>query len=647
MAYDAGFNPIVFAFFRFAFASICFFVISLFSKKDRFFIPKKKDWPLVIAYAIISGLIAQLSYALIVNFITASQATSFSALGPIASMIIALCLKEEKLTILRFLAVIVSVGGGCLLVGLDTVISDLVKANSINVNELIGFGIALINVIGNAFGRVVQRNTARRLSIVTCNLYLSVISTIVMIFVVIPFWHDFHPLELPWIAWFALAFAVLAGSVGCFMLMSYTSLFVSPVFLSIYLLLIPFFTVIISAIFLGEVVSWRIFVGLALCAIGIILIAVQQVIEEKKKSKQKQVELQKLKVDGDESEHKTSEIEQSAALLGILTESEMEGRQRYSSGSKQVEMVEISENGAQENLNETGKKEEGSSNIIHVDWMEEERGTVQAVMVVGKKGRGKGSEEKGKGEGEGAEVEEEEEGEEVKVVEGEMASASQLPHTAEVLNEEDLENEDASEGDTSELNLLLPRERKTRSTISLGGKTKRTSSIPFISSTISTSSSSSSRKSLTRLGSKQANLSSSSLRSKHKAMIKVTTMPLHTSKSTTAGMWHWDNNQPVSSTPSLHAPQDGSKGTFHPSMSASQLDKSEKKQYSSFFSSFASNFASSSTTSSNPQSSSQMKQNSSFLKRIMVSRHNASPLSKANKSSKDEKESIKGNQSEH
>lgn len=64
-------------------------------------------------------------------------------------MIIAIIMREEKFTILRFFSVFFSVVGGLIMVGIDKMIMSWagIGEDKFDTNELFGYGLALVNII--------------------------------------------------------------------------------------------------------------------------------------------------------------------------------------------------------------------------------------------------------------------------------------------------------------------------------------------------------------------------------------------------------------------------------------------------------------------------------------------------------------------
>ena len=283
----------------------------------------------------------------------------FNALGPVFSLVLAICMREERCTILNVIAIIIAVGAGVLIINLDLVIRDIASEESFNPRDLFGYMFSLLNILSNAFGRPAQRvsflfiicfisyytflqsfrfhillhrinsfiffnsffpficsfllflspfqDTSKETPIIAANFYMNFFSTIVTAFVAIPFWRQFHPSALHAISWISLSYSIVFGSALCFVLMSVTALYISPTVLSIYALLIPAFTILISAVVLKERVGWRTLAGLALSALALGVIVLQRQIDAHRKKTRKQEESENDNENKEEEEEKEKE----------------------------------------------------------------------------------------------------------------------------------------------------------------------------------------------------------------------------------------------------------------------------------------------------------------------------------------------------
>ena len=81
----------------------------------------------------------------------------FNALNPIFSLSLALCMREERFTLVKLVAIIIAVAGGSLLINLDIIIKEAVSDDDFDPSEIYGYLFAFLNCLSNAIGRPIQR----------------------------------------------------------------------------------------------------------------------------------------------------------------------------------------------------------------------------------------------------------------------------------------------------------------------------------------------------------------------------------------------------------------------------------------------------------------------------------------------------------
>ena len=157
-------------------AAIVFWIISLFMPKERV---APRDLITILAGGLLGFVISQTLTAEALNYTSPVYFSLIATLTPVATMLIAALFIGERITTMKFIGVMLGIGGALLMV----LMSQSLGSGS---NDLLGITLALLSVLTWAIYLIITRHVAERYSPVTQMKYVFLISAIVTVPLALP-----------------------------------------------------------------------------------------------------------------------------------------------------------------------------------------------------------------------------------------------------------------------------------------------------------------------------------------------------------------------------------------------------------------------------------------------------------------------------
>lgn len=157
-----------------------------------------------------------------------------------------------------------------LLIGFTGVIFVNITKGSFNFNFGLGEILLLIAMMSSAFGNILARNGTAKINVANLTAFQMLLGSFGLLFIGI-FTAGIFPFTFTTITFVIMIYLSLISAVG-FILWNYLMKFNKVGDVSIFLFLIPVFGVILSSLFLNEIIHFFVIVGLVLVATGILVV---------------------------------------------------------------------------------------------------------------------------------------------------------------------------------------------------------------------------------------------------------------------------------------------------------------------------------------------------------------------------------------
>ncbi|KAJ4456568.1 hypothetical protein PAPYR_8133 [Paratrimastix pyriformis] len=213
------FDSVIFSFFRLLGATLILAVAAffLYHFKRRPYMPGKDDWKAMALYAFTGGFFNQLSNQYALRFLSASEVSMFSPLGPVSAMVFGLLLHQERYSHIRLAAVALALLGAAVMLKVDQAILALFGGDDdtpLSWERALGYVFAISNALNKGLLRNAQKAVMDRLSMTTANVWMNFLGFCGMALLSPFFWSNFDPVVIAPGAWVALAYSIgLAGPV--------------------------------------------------------------------------------------------------------------------------------------------------------------------------------------------------------------------------------------------------------------------------------------------------------------------------------------------------------------------------------------------------------------------------------------------------
>lgn len=150
-------TPMGFTLVRMLFGTLLFWTVGLFSKKEKV---QPKDLLMIILGGFFGFVVAQFTLALALTYTTPVNFSLIVAMGPVVVMFLSALFLKEKITQNKVSGILLSITGAVLLI-------YHAGGNSSGTNDLLGIGIALINIISYAVYLILTRDVSQKYTSVT------------------------------------------------------------------------------------------------------------------------------------------------------------------------------------------------------------------------------------------------------------------------------------------------------------------------------------------------------------------------------------------------------------------------------------------------------------------------------------------------
>jgi drug/metabolite transporter (DMT)-like permease len=254
-------------------------------------IPAGKHLILLIA----CGMIITANIATYIVSLGLTSPTIVSIISPISTVftcIIAVFLKREGKSILKFAGVILAVLGSMSMLVVAAFLDksgqsqEEIENSRLNTKSLLACGLMLVNALGSATVLNIQKGLLDQgVPPFTMTGYTLSVASLLSATVSSFFLPQFHPTQVPSIGWIGLLYSgIIVGSVS-FVISGYASRIASATVVSVYGTSMPVVSALFLYVFLGETVTWMVGIGGIIIAAGVTMVG----IAKRRESQQQQL----------------------------------------------------------------------------------------------------------------------------------------------------------------------------------------------------------------------------------------------------------------------------------------------------------------------------------------------------------------------
>ncbi len=253
------FDPLVFAFFRFALASITLFAI-IAVRKYRFPF-SKSEWPLLILLAVLAIPLNQVMFLYGLQFTLPTHAALLYATTPIWVYLLSSWRREESMTRFKTMGILVALAG--------VLAFFAEKGLAMKTDYLLGDSLILIAVWSWATYTVLGRPLVKQKGAVVVTSYVLIIGT----FMYFPFGLylalGFDYSGVTWIGWSGIAYTAILTSVVAYIIWYWSMKHMEPSRTAIFMNLQPIVTALLAYAIMGERLSTGSVVSGAIILLGV------------------------------------------------------------------------------------------------------------------------------------------------------------------------------------------------------------------------------------------------------------------------------------------------------------------------------------------------------------------------------------------
>ena len=243
-----------------------FLLLIIFSLKKYSFNISKKNFLLIILIGIIGNFIPFSLISWSEKYVQSNVAGLLLSVGPLFTLILSHFLtKDDKFTFIKFTSISIGFLGVLIIIGFDT-ISNLVNGDVENLLPKIAI---ILSALGYTISSILAYNI-KNLGTIQLTTFVTIAAAIVSIpFMVIGEIQSSSFFNLNSIC--AIIYLGLFPTALAFQLRFYLISKAGPIFLSYVAYLIPIFAIIWGFIFLKEVVSFEVIIGVFLVLVGVFI----------------------------------------------------------------------------------------------------------------------------------------------------------------------------------------------------------------------------------------------------------------------------------------------------------------------------------------------------------------------------------------
>jgi drug/metabolite transporter (DMT)-like permease len=258
--------PLMVVTLRLMISSLCFLAWVIIKRKKIKF--QGLQW---LGHLFILSLFgATLHYAIqtsALEYTTASNASVYAAIGPVSITLLAALFLDEKITKNKALGIGAALTGALVVTGIDTIIKFDLSGN------LLGDLLVLSSVVMWGIFTVFGKGMMAKMDAIDFTAMVTFLGTLTMI----PLgWYEknvtsFSLTNITPVAWIAVAFLGITCSFLATLLYFHALEKTESQKVGVYLYTIPPMTTIIAALYLGEVISWHLPIGIVIVLSGVYL----------------------------------------------------------------------------------------------------------------------------------------------------------------------------------------------------------------------------------------------------------------------------------------------------------------------------------------------------------------------------------------
>ena len=224
-------------------AALLFYALHSVLVREK--VRSRRDYLQLAAYAVFGVILNQLLYITALTLTTATAAQMLVAAGPAITLFIAILLRKETATRLKWVGIAVAASGALWLVGAG-----------LRTGNALGNLLALMNVASYSVYLVISRGLLRRYDALTVITWVFVFGAIGMVpWGIVPLAREIGHLSAT--TWAAIAFIILLPSVGAYWLNVFALKRVESSVVSVFVYLQPIITALVAVPMLHEHLSPR------------------------------------------------------------------------------------------------------------------------------------------------------------------------------------------------------------------------------------------------------------------------------------------------------------------------------------------------------------------------------------------------------
>lgn len=232
MLLDDWVSPMTYMATRSLGAAIIFWIIAAFMKPEKV---ERRDLLVIMLGGLMGFVVSQTLTAEALNYTSPVYFSLIATLTPVAVMLTAALFIGERITGMKFLGVLLGIGGAILMVVMG-------QTSGSGSNDLLGISLAILSVLTWAIYMIITRKVTQKYTPVTQMKYIFLISAIVTVPLAWPELAEqrlYHAATFGWDGAAEMAFIVLMATVLGYFLIPYAMKSLSATTVSIYTNLQP------------------------------------------------------------------------------------------------------------------------------------------------------------------------------------------------------------------------------------------------------------------------------------------------------------------------------------------------------------------------------------------------------------------------
>ena len=274
---DEWVSPMTYMATRSLGAAIVFWIIASLMKPERV---ERRDLMVIMAGGLMGFVVSQTLTAWALNYTSPVYFSLIATLTPVAVMLMAALFIGERITGVKFLGVMLGIGGAVLMVVMG-------QTSGTGSNDLLGIALAILSVMTWAVYMIITRKVATKYQPVTQMKYVFLVSAVVTVPLAWPELADqrlYSAATFGWDGALEMAFIVLAATVLGFFLIPYAMKFLSATTVSVYTNLQPMVASFVAIAIGQDIMTWDKPVAAILVLLSAYIVTVATSGEKSKKT---------------------------------------------------------------------------------------------------------------------------------------------------------------------------------------------------------------------------------------------------------------------------------------------------------------------------------------------------------------------------